>query len=871
MTSILYQIHGYKNGHQLISQNLRLEKTSQDLVDRLSDISGPLRPGEIFNPYFTCYPLPSKEYFVLARTWQDLSVSRAGCVLTKSIFIPISEWKLDSSPMVYFTLLSNETNERLIVSAEFPSIEKAQFPVVSDPGEELVEAVFVGTRQPIALFGCTAVDSVILRLYSAFWGKLRDNFSICTYALSQRFIGGKPFDLLFVPENAKAKFSDWPGKRIEMSMSTTKVSRHRWAKELAKRIFLDNPVKPLNESFSNFIATDGQGDENLLRLNLLWNELEEKAHNEISPIAVLGLLDIINSRSTFDSTLYLKIKPLIEETILEAHRVLPVTDAWIFYSALLAKHKLNKMSRQMMQSVKSACAQLVVINSEAAILFVETLNSKSPSILFAGLGDGFAEVSDKSILAKIQNANPEILVRLLSTSKSFAHYLSIILVDPDFDKHSIGDFLNSSNQREYIRAVDNIFLFISSADQSKLAEYLLRKIDSTLFSKVVVQLGMNTGFTVREFDPALLENTERLGEFESVLKTVLKYNRSNSANSLIGNLLRSDATLITEFIKSELSDERKLKILVSVLKQSFDLFAPKLSRSETLSKKVLALFSNSREDSCGLYANLVTISKISEREALLILNNLPEDALKEINKIYLAPFLVRLFSNNTYSDSDLLSSFIWRLSKSYKQNFIELAITPKMEPARVINNIKLLFNSGTIVKDGLSNEIEIVSYLLVTNFRAPLDVDLIKDWVDLFFKVSDTDKQQKAAAIIVSNALNTVHYDPTMLLVASFPILYNSTLQRTSTDNQILSNLFRKKDKGKSLLVRLVDKYINSNWSRVGLLNISIATDVLRTVIEILIHSKGGKKYLTKAFSEAKSIKLPKNHPIIREFKRLYR
>src|SRR5580658_491580 len=86
------QLHGYKHGHELLSTSVRLSKHDQELIDRLSDVAGPLRPGELFKPYVTCYPLPSGSHYVVARTWQDLEAPRAGCVRTRSGLITLSEW-----------------------------------------------------------------------------------------------------------------------------------------------------------------------------------------------------------------------------------------------------------------------------------------------------------------------------------------------------------------------------------------------------------------------------------------------------------------------------------------------------------------------------------------------------------------------------------------------------------------------------------------------------------------------------------------------------------------------------------------------------------------------------------------------------------
>ena len=69
-----------------------LDAHDQDVVNRLSDLTGRLRPGELFDPYLTAYPLPRRGYYVVARTFQDLDAPRSGCVLTRSLLVPMDAW-----------------------------------------------------------------------------------------------------------------------------------------------------------------------------------------------------------------------------------------------------------------------------------------------------------------------------------------------------------------------------------------------------------------------------------------------------------------------------------------------------------------------------------------------------------------------------------------------------------------------------------------------------------------------------------------------------------------------------------------------------------------------------------------------------------
>ena len=59
-------IHGYRDGHRLLSSSVSLSAESARAMLILSDMSGPaMQPG--FDEYLTGYPLPGNEFFVFAK------------------------------------------------------------------------------------------------------------------------------------------------------------------------------------------------------------------------------------------------------------------------------------------------------------------------------------------------------------------------------------------------------------------------------------------------------------------------------------------------------------------------------------------------------------------------------------------------------------------------------------------------------------------------------------------------------------------------------------------------------------------------------------------------------------------------------------
>ena len=220
MRVVQRQVHGYRHGHQLLAASVKLPKDEQLVVDRLSDVAGPLRPGEKFKSYLTAYPLPSGENFVLARTWQDLTVARAGCVRTLSLIIPMSDWANADGLSGYLDLLEiDRLPEDTDATEAAVSVVAAQPlpPVDNFGGSELLEALFLEEARPVVVLDAVNPDLIATRLLTALWPSLRRRFAVSTFARSPRKVAGRDFELVFAPKDARAKFTEWTSSRWPFS------------------------------------------------------------------------------------------------------------------------------------------------------------------------------------------------------------------------------------------------------------------------------------------------------------------------------------------------------------------------------------------------------------------------------------------------------------------------------------------------------------------------------------------------------------------------------------------------------------------------------------------------------------------------------
>lgn len=82
--AVLHQtLHGYSDGHRLISSSLSLAGQDARTMQVMSDLSGPgVKPG--VDGYLTGHPLEGVGKYVLARTWAAPEMPRPGCVWTHS-------------------------------------------------------------------------------------------------------------------------------------------------------------------------------------------------------------------------------------------------------------------------------------------------------------------------------------------------------------------------------------------------------------------------------------------------------------------------------------------------------------------------------------------------------------------------------------------------------------------------------------------------------------------------------------------------------------------------------------------------------------------------------------------------------------------
>lgn len=198
-------IHGYRDGHRLLSSSLRLDADAARAMLLLSDMSGPsMHPG--FEEYLTGYPLPGTNLYVFAKTWYASEMKRPGCVWTHSLLIPRD--KISDVSMTCLIDVFKRPQVRCLeksaeepISFELNSSPKQSFRIENSLSAAVLVSGILGQPRPVVV----AVDTVaqvqpeFILIWDALWTTAKAQLTFCTGALTLRTVATRLMDFQAVP------------------------------------------------------------------------------------------------------------------------------------------------------------------------------------------------------------------------------------------------------------------------------------------------------------------------------------------------------------------------------------------------------------------------------------------------------------------------------------------------------------------------------------------------------------------------------------------------------------------------------------------------------------------------------------------------
>lgn len=834
------QLHGYRHGHQLLSASIKLPKLDQDLVDRMSDVAGPLRPGERFDPYLTCYPLPSGTYYIVARTWQDLDAPRAGCVRTRSLILPMTEWMAGIDVVGLAERLSRDGPSAPAGRVEEDRLLRPVPHVAVSQSIELVEALFLEDRKPIVVFDASDPESVTLRLLTAFWPSFRRTFAVSTFALSPRTLGGRSFDLVFAPTDARPRFVDWPGRRIDAKKPAT--GRHRWSHEIVDRVFSGDKPSLLRGDMLGEGASENGGAEAELRISLLWNELREKL--ESSPNAALGLLDIANSRSIRNLDAIRRLEPELGRAAQRAAATLPPSEAWRFLLALTDKLTDVRLQLSVAKAIRGAAIHLASSAPIDALANVEMLSiARGHELLLGAVGDGVAQGFDDRRAAALAEVKPANFLQLL--------LLSPILAEVSLTRYvalsvRLATALAEASSETCDDAKRRLLRLLVDDRQADAARVLIADLNSSELLAEAKHLSASNGLAAETLHASLADRARAIGAVAELRDTIAGLPDSRGTGALLLRLIspvQDDLQWLLE--TPALADERRLDFLRSVMRSA----SAAQFKSMVVGRQRESALQLLMRDPAG---SLEIVERMLEDEGMdasiavqatmLLLPHANHDHGHRLASRALDIVLPRdTGAGRNAALGELLETMGASLNGS---RAIRLGLQPAVPGEIVAANLSAFNRSSPAVRQRIMSAIEELAKAIVARGRIDYPEHAAADAASLLWDSAVLDKLafMQSSATLLQFLLRSKREPASPLIAAAFPSVYQELKKANDPPDFFKFFLFVDWDKCKIVRRELVDALMHSNWRATDIaLAAARAQDPVRILRRIAKQNDGAR------------------------------
>ena len=858
--SVEQQLHGYRGGHQLLATSATLIRADQDLIDRLSDLSGPLAPGQEFDPYLTTYPLPSDTFYVVARTWQDKAATRAGCVLTRSLLVPMAYWL--GTPSLPFLLEALRPVDKLNPSVSGLKIvaEDQPLPPIMDARTtELVEALFLEIRQPIVMFDIDAADSIIARLLTALWPGMRRQFAACGFALGPRSLEGRPFDFLCAPKSSRLQFSDWPGRKIDESANRS--PRHRWTGPAAEQIFLSPTPNLSSFDALGVLQSDMQGDGGALRIALLWNELLEKS--KTSPNAALGLLDILASQNAFPAAR--SLLPILSHAVELSRRDNTVFEHLRFLMTLLGKFSGRPMPLSLLRLIRTSADSVSRQDASQLFEFLASADSpgrRLPRILCAGLAGGVAAMPADISGSAFSGLNPETRLMLISASEVLDQRILRSLLDSPSRAwaEAIRLALEYPAAHLRLRAAGRLVPKLDHKNQLPVLQGVLNGAAWPVIARAVEQLWRGCELKVAEFDDPILRAAVHAHAIQSLRKEICDLSETAATDRLLTKTLQLGKADLDWLLASEtLSASRKMRVLSALVSDADDYDLGRVFANTRLKADTLQLLYGSGVVESVPVGRILVATDIASQEEFEIGLEVVDRVGEPFLRRGLARLLLKaLFAHSGWDGRRSASELVGKLGAQLEAIEIIADATDQALSADQLNaNIGLLNAAPQPVRSSVLECVDQLSERIIDFRKSFFDLNSTVAWTGLIADAGGVSRraQLRAAEVVLPFALKITYGPASPLIIATFPLVH-AELARGNAAPNLLSFFFFGDywDRCDVLRRGLVDAFMHSEWPPADLLVAAHAANVAHEVIDLVSSRYGGKDYQKAILKDLKRL-----------------
>ncbi|NTE89424.1 hypothetical protein G6L72_22930 [Agrobacterium rubi] len=742
--------------------------------------------------------------------------------------------------------------------------EKSSLPTV-EPSQtiELLEAIFLEERKPVVVFDAEQPEAITVRLLIAFWPSFRRNFAVTTFALSPRSISGRSFDLIFSSKDARSRFSDWEGRKIDVKKEAN--PRHRWTVQIAERVFgAEWPSLVKVDALGELTSGGGEAD---LRVSLLWNELHAKLQS--SPNAALGLLDIANSRSKRNLDAIRTLEPALADAARRAVVQFSPTDAWRFLYALTEKLREFRLNLSAAKVIRAAAINLAAGNPDEALANIPVVSSgKGRQLLLGAIGEGLSKIRLEELGRALAKLPPSELLHLLINSASLTEATLPRL--PEFSE-PLASEIEYSTAAVQQQARRHLLRYLTSDEHAPLAKVLFPLLDEQDLLNEAKWLAQINGYASEELAGLLIDRAAQLEQINALRDFISEVEPGPGVDSLLSKLVGPSKEGLAWLVgRPELENERKARLISGILSElNWDQL--RSIAAYEAAPKLLQLLALEPALNIGLIDTLVRESKQNNEDVILaILKTIPHasgDIETRLSRRTVEALLPQEWPDRRAIVQTLLAQIGPKIDIS---NIIRVGLAKTVPGNIAAANIEIFNCTPPDTRIRFLKSVEEFCRALTARGTIDYGNDGSEHAAAILWDAAIVNPAGfvKASSLLLPFLMKSVDEPAGPLIAAAFPPVYQELKKADEAPDFLRFFLFVDWDKCKVARRDLVDQFLISNWRGTDIaLAASRAGDVARILRRI--KKMGGSTEIMQVEESLTSIPEPWRSDIAQAIKNI--
>jgi len=724
------------------------------------------------------------------------------------------------------------------------TVEEPFPPALNFSANDLLEALFLENEKPVVIFDAPDPELISLRILAALWPDIRRRFALSTFALSPRKIGGRDLDLVFAPSNAKAKFSDWPGRRVDGRSS--QIDRHRWTGAIVRRVFTEPVPKLLSDSESNLLGERQTSSAAALRIALLWDELLDKL--ERTPTAALGLLDIANSGMVSDTVAMKSLEPRLAEAIDRAGGSLPPHDAWEFIGAIARKAQGHDMPSGRV-AIEHLVTRLAEQDPSGAISLLQQADPDGvfddflPNIAL-GLGNGVAPDVEQMLF----EASASTIARLVSQGGALARRIAD---DGDLIDR-MGVVLCEVERKLADEAGMMLLPFLTEDRHLPAAIPIFAKLTPKEIAFELRRLGEANDFQATWLSSELIDRARQIGGLLDVRDILISSAASARRDALLEktfDAVRDDVLWLLN--RNSLPKTTVAALLVGMLRRADEAqFAALFSDQEMGERLVDCL----PEDSIDIHERALTQENLPMNAYIRVIQSvIPQ--VSDARKFDIAEYVLgRCLRNRFFGDEAAVLSMLLGILGARLNGGLaaRVGLEQGVSAEIAIRNIIVFEKAPAAARKRIIGAVDEIARAL----RGRYVIDLSEVANDACAKLmSDAEKVSPkalvdAAGLLMPVLLRARHQPVSPIIAVLFPIIYRELAKSDDVPELLKFIPFFDWDRCKTARNELVNAFMSSSWRAGDLALTACRCNDVAKILMVVAKSYGGEEYVMRIESD---------------------